>query len=208
MFDEGEERGARVSKKGKKASLEDGEPPPVSLACVSTRGDRVSETVEDRATGPTQDATVVVPAGAANIELEPRSVGETTVAVGGARAKQASLDPRRLPACLPLTAIPFDPFESRQQQGAYTTRSPVSEPPFPDGMARILGFGTDLLRTGRIGELVRRRGLAQLARRILTADEQRALDQVIGQPAQERFLAVRYVRQGCARLSLNFLSLV
>jgi hypothetical protein len=199
MFDEGEERGARVSKKGKKASLEDGEPPPVSLACVSTRGDRVSETVEDRATGPTQDATVVVPAGAANIELEPRSVGETTVAVGGARAKQASLDPRRLPACLPLTAIPFDPFESRQQQGAYTTRSPVSEPPFPDGMARILGFGTDLLRTGRI---------AQLARRILTADEQRALDQVIGQPAQERFLAVRYVRQGCARLSLNFLSLV
>jgi phosphopantetheinyl transferase (holo-ACP synthase) len=75
-------------------------------------------------------------------------------------------------------------------------------------MARILGFGTDLLRTGRIGELVRRRGLAQLARRILTADEQRALDQVVGQPAQERFLAVRYVRQGCARLSLNFLSLV
>jgi len=129
MFDEGEERGARVSKKGKKASLEDGEPPPVSLACVSTRGDRVSETVEDRATGPTQDATVVVPAGAANIELEPRSVGETTVAVGGARAKQASLDPRRLPACLPLTAIPFDPFESRQQQGAYTTRKPGQRTP-------------------------------------------------------------------------------
>lgn len=60
-------------------------------------------------------------------------------------------------------------------------------------MGRILGFGTDLLRTARIGELVRRRGLPRLAHRILTTDEQRALDSVVGQPAQERFLAVRCV---------------
>jgi hypothetical protein len=37
MFDEGEERGARVSKKGKKASLEDGEPPRLPRVRLNSR---------------------------------------------------------------------------------------------------------------------------------------------------------------------------
>lgn len=57
----------------------------------------------------------------------------------------------------------------------------------------LLGFGVDLLHAARIGQLVGRRGLPRLARRILTADELALLASVHEPEAQERFLAVRSV---------------
>jgi holo-[acyl-carrier protein] synthase len=55
----------------------------------------------------------------------------------------------------------------------------------------ILGIGVDIVKTQRIADIIRRRGSSRFATKILSAEELRDWQDVIGSQKEAPFLAVR-----------------